>query len=191
YYSVMPEELTQRRELVEGCFDQTYAANKARSLLDVRDADVELIDWAEHLAKLLTVLQPEGVVGKVLLARALLRRGERDQAVAILEALRNPKPERFATSDDEEAWYLATRLLGELYLFELDRPDAAVPCFVDYRKSAKSGADTLFKLGQAYERTGDLARAKRHYEQVTAYEGHPLVHEARDALYRLRSGSPS
>lgn len=191
YYSVMPEDLTQRRELVEGCFDRDYATRKARSLLEVRDADPELIVWAEHLARLLTVLLPDGVVGKVLLARCLLRRGEREQAVTILESLRNPKPERFATSDDEEAWHLASRLLGELYLYELDRPDAAIPCFVDYRKSAKSGADTLYKLGLAYERTGDVARAKRHYEQVTAYEGHPLVHDARDALYRLQSGSPS
>src|SRR5947209_13217980 len=53
------------------------------------------------------------------------------------------------------SWYLGNRLLGDLYLRELDRPDLAVECFTAYRSSSKSGADTLYKLGQAYEAIGD------------------------------------
>jgi tetratricopeptide (TPR) repeat protein len=187
YYSVMPEDIQARIELVRHCFDTGYCLKKARTLLDARDADLETINWAHHLLKVALVLQPESITGKLLLARSHLRLGERDQAVAVLESLRNPKPERFGGSDEEDAWYTGSRLLGELYLNELSRPDLAVPCLLDFKKSPKSGADTLYKLGVAYEQVGDVSRAKRCYEQVTAYEQHPLAPDARAALYRLQS----
>jgi tetratricopeptide (TPR) repeat protein len=82
---------------------------------------------------------------------------------------------------------LCHRLLGDLYLQELGRPDLAVPCYQEFRKSSKSGADTIYKLGQAHEMLGDLPRAKKCYEQVTAYESHPLAPDAREALYRLQA----
>ena len=41
------------------------------------------------------------------------------------------------------------------------------------------------KLGQAYEQLGDVAKAKRCYEQVTAYDGNPLAPDAYEALERL------
>ena len=44
----------------------------------------------------------------------------------------------------------------------------------------------MYRLGQAYEQVGDPARAIKCYEQVTAYDGHPLAPDAREALYRLR-----
>ena len=92
----------------------------------------------------------------------------------------------FASGDEEEAWYLGCRLLGELYLYDLARPDLAIPCFNDFKKSARSGADTMYKLGQAYEQTGDKNRAVKCYELVTAYDDHPLAPDARQALYRLQ-----
>jgi tetratricopeptide (TPR) repeat protein len=141
----------------------------------------------EHLVELVRVVLPDSLVARLLLARCHLRRGEVERAVELLEGMRNPKPEKFATGDDEEAWYFACRLLGDLYLQQLGKPDLAVPCYTDFRKSPKSGADTSYKLGQAYEQIGDLARAKRFYEQVTAYDQHPLAPEARDALYRLKA----
>lgn len=190
YYSVMPEDLKARLELVRGAFDASYCLKKARALLDRRDADLDLMDWASHLAELAQVAQPDSLTAKVLRARVRLRRGEKDEAVTLLESVRTPKPEHFS-GDDEEAWYTSCRLLGELYLNELGKPDEAVQCFLDFRKSYKSGADTLFKLGQAYEQVGDLKRAAKCFEQVTAYDGHPLVYEARDALYRVQSQQPS
>jgi tetratricopeptide (TPR) repeat protein len=185
YYSVMPQDLRARLDSVRGCFDVNYCLRKGRSLLDAKNADLEVLDWAQHLVELARVVQPESVTARVLLARCRLRRGETDGAVALLEELRNPKPERFVTEDDEDAWYLSCRLLGDLYLNTLGRPELAVACYTDFRKSSKSGADTAFKLGRAYEQIGDLARAKRFYEQVTTYDNHPLVYEARDALHRL------
>jgi tetratricopeptide (TPR) repeat protein len=186
YYSVLPQELQARLETFKTGFDVDYCLKKAKGLLDARGADLDLIDWAQHLLELARVVQPERLTTRLLLARALQRRGERDEAIALLEAIRTPKPEKFASADDEDAWFTSCRLLGELYL-EQGRADLAVPCLLDFRKSPKSGADTMYKLGMAYEQLGDRARATKYYEHVIAYEGHPLAPEARDAMYRLQS----
>jgi tetratricopeptide (TPR) repeat protein len=187
YYSVLPEDLKARLDSVRGAFDTAYCLSKARSLLNIRDVPLDLIDWAEHLLVLALVVQPDNRPAKVLRARAHLYRGERDQAVALLEEVRNPRPEKFAGADDEEAWFQSCQMLGKLYLDELGKPEEAVKCLQDFRKSPKSGADTLYRLGAAYEALGDPARAAKFYEQVTAYDGHPLAPDARDALYRLQT----
>ena len=83
-------------------------------------------------------------------------------------------------------WYAAHRLLGDLYLD--DKPDQAVLCYQEFRKSEGAGADSMYKLGRAYENLGDYANAARCYEVVTGYEQHPLYYEARDALDRVRRG---
>lgn len=189
YYSVLPDHLRTHADAVRSWFDTAYCLRKARSLLDVKDAELDLIEWAEHLLQHVAVLQPENRMAKVLLARCRLRLGARDEAIKLLEEARNPKPERFAGAEDEEAWFLSSRLLGEMYLFDLGRPEDAAACFNDYRKSPKSGADTLFKLGQAYEQLGDHKKAAHFYEHVTAYEGHPLSYEAQDAISRLKNSA--
>ena len=71
---------------------------------------------------------------------------------------------------------------------ELSRPDLAIACFNEYRQCSRSGADTLYKLGRAYELSGDKKKAARYYEQVTGYDSHPLAPDARDALDRLKAG---
>jgi hypothetical protein len=186
YYSVMPDFLRGQPENVKNAIDIEYCLRKSKSLLDVKEGDLELLDWANHLAELALVVRPASLAAKTLLARARLRRGERDEAVRMLEEVREPKPEKFVSTDDEDAWFQSCRLLGNLYLNELGQPDRAVPCFQDYRKCSKSGADTLFKLAQAYEQLGDGARATKFYEHVIAYDNHPLAPEAQDAIYRLQ-----
>ncbi|MFO0926687.1 MAG: tetratricopeptide repeat protein [Gemmataceae bacterium] len=185
YYSVLPSDLQARLEQYGPGFDVAYCINRARTILQKYD-DLEWLDVAFHLAQLALVVQPDSRVAKLLLARLQQRLGERDKAVALLEEVRGPaRPDKFPSEEDEEAWYQASQLLGDLYL-ETDRADLAVACLNDFRKSSKSGARTLFKLGQAYEQLGDKARAMKCYEQVTAYETNPLVPEAQDALYRLK-----
>ena len=186
YYSVMPEQLQARLEQLRTGFDLDYCLKKAKTILDGRYDSLEWLDVANHLVKLALVVQPNSLVAKVLLARVLLRHGERDEAIKLLEGVYAPKPEKFASGDDEDAWYVCCQLLGDLYL-EIGRADLAVPCFLEFKKSSKSGARTLFKLGQAFEQLGDLVRAKKCYENVTAYEGNPLTSDAHDALSRLRS----
>ena len=128
---------------------------------------------------------PDCRVVKVLLAKVLLRYGERDRTIATLEEVRSPKPEKFASAEDEEAWYQSCQMLGDLYL-EVGRADLAAACLNDFRQSSKSGARTWFKMGQAYEQLGDVVRAAKCYKQVTAYESNPLAPDAYDALQRLQ-----
>jgi tetratricopeptide (TPR) repeat protein len=186
YYSVTVEQMKERWENIKGWFDIPYCLQKARWLLD-RQGDADLLDWSGHLLDLAQTIVPQSLVGKVLRARLLRRRGEVEKAVAMLEEVRANKPGGFASNDEAEAWYGACRQLGELYLS--DNPQRAVECLLDFLKSTKSGADTYYKLGVAHENLGDYVRAAKWYEQVTAYDNHPLAPDARDRLYRLRHGA--
>jgi tetratricopeptide (TPR) repeat protein len=187
YYSIAPEQLQAHQEEVRKLFDVSYCIRKAKSLLDLKQGGDEQVEWAMHLAELARVMEPKCIAALTLCARARLRRGEQSDAVPLLEEARAAKGESFASGDDEEAWYIASRLLGDLYLNTLGRPDQALLCYADYRKSTKSGVDTLYKMGQCYEQLGDRQRAARCYENVAAYD-HPLAYEANAALSRLGSG---
>ena len=176
YYSVQPDEIRERWENIRKWFDVSYCLDKARALLDRHANDLDLVDWAAHLAEVAHAAQPASITARVLRARVRRLRGETDESVALLEEIRTNKPEKFASGEDEEAWYLANRLLGDLYLDE--KPDLAVQCFQEFRKSSKSGADTMYKLGRAYENLGDRVRAVKCYKQVVAYESHPLAPDA-------------
>ena len=187
YYSVMPEDLRARLDLVKQAFDVDYCLRRARTVLDGKLAsDAEWLDVASHLIQVAMVVKPENVTAKVLYARVRLRFGEREEMIAFLEKVRDPKPEKFESGDDEESWYQACQILGDMYL-EGGKPDLAVTCLTEFRKSAKSGARTLYKLGQAYEQLGDRPHAVKAYEMVTAYDGNPLVYDARSALRRLQA----
>ena len=187
YYSVLPEQLLACPETLRRGLDLAYCLKKARGLLDAKHWDLDTVDWAQHLAELARVLQPDSLAAKVLVARARLRRGEKDEAFALLEEVRSPKPERFASGEEEDAWYLANKFLGEMYLYDLNKPDLAVACLKEFRQSSKSGADTLYKLGQAYEQLGDRTRAVKFYKHVVSYDNHPLAPDAYDALHRLQA----
>jgi tetratricopeptide (TPR) repeat protein len=185
YYSVMPGELRERWDSVFKYFDVAYCLQKSQALLKVSGSDFDLLDWAQHLADLALVARPGSQAAKVVRARLRLQRGERDEALALLEDVRVNKPEKFASGEDEDAWFATCKLLGTMYLNELNRPDLAVECFQDFRKSARSGADTMYRLGEAYEAIGDKGRAVKCYKQVTAFDSHPLTPDAHDALRRL------
>src|SRR5262249_30229321 len=135
YYSIMPEQLQARLEQYRTGFDVDYCLHRAKTILDGRQFEgLEWLDVAQHLARLARVIKPASLAARVLLARALLRYGERDEELALLEKVRTPRPERFATGEDEDAWFQACQLLGDLYL-ETGRADLAVPCLIDFRKS--------------------------------------------------------
>jgi tetratricopeptide (TPR) repeat protein len=188
YYSVLPDVLEANKDWIRPAFDVGYCVTRTRTILDnPMFSDLEWIDVADHLVKLALIMQPDNLSAKVLLARVQLRQGDRDGAMALLAKTREPKPENFASSDDEESWYICCQVLGDLYM-ETGRADLAVPCFLDFRKSIRSGAKTLFKLGQAYEQLGDVPRAVKSYKLVTSFDGNPLVYDAREAMRRL--GAP-
>src|SRR5205823_13234209 len=52
YYSVDPDELRPRIDEVRGHFDVKYCVKKAKQLLDSNASEVDVLDWATHLAKL-------------------------------------------------------------------------------------------------------------------------------------------
>jgi len=190
YHSMMPEWFRGHPERVPRSFDFAYCIDKARALLNLRELPLETLDWAQHLADLALAVKPESLTARLLLARAFLRRGEKETATSLLEDIHTKKPERFADGD-EESWYATCRLLGDIYLNDYARGDLALVCYKEFQESHKSGADTHFKMGQAYEMLGDLPKAIKAYERVTAYEGHPLVYEARAAMARLKQAQPS
>jgi hypothetical protein len=184
YYSVTPAELKRRLEDVYKWFDTDYCKQKVRSILEQNSTNPDTLDWAEHLAGLAQTADASSHAARLLRARIKRQRGELDESRALLEEIRQNKPEKFANSEEEEAWYIANRLLGEMYVD--NKPDQAVICLNEYKRHPKSGANTLFHLGRAYENLGDRTRAAKCYEMVAAYEGNPLVWEAQDALQRLR-----
>jgi tetratricopeptide (TPR) repeat protein len=187
YYNILPHELKERYENVKMWFDLPYCIDKARWVLKNMTGDVELLDWAGHLAQLAVTAAPDNITAKFLRARVARYRGEIAEATAMLEEIRLNKPQKFASGDDEESWYYAHRMLGDLYLDT--KPDQAILCFQEFgRHSSLAGADTLFKMAKAYENLGDVQRALRKYEEVAGYEQHPLYYEARDAIDRLRGG---
>jgi len=185
HYSVTPAQLRQAPDNRRQAVNADYCLAKARQIAERADADADLLDWARHLCELACVLRPRDFAPRVTAARVLLRLGERDRALQLLEDVREENPGKFASTAEEDAWQFGSRLLGDLYLNELERPDLAVACYMDYRKSPKSGADTLYKLARAYEQLGQPAQAGRYYRQVAAYEGHPLAADAGAALRRV------
>ncbi|HEY3789563.1 MAG TPA: tetratricopeptide repeat protein, partial [Urbifossiella sp.] len=182
YYSLTEERLISVKDKVAGYFDTAYCVRKAMSILNAKSDDPELIDWATHLSKLATIMQPSSNGVRLVQARCLLRRGERDAGISIMEDIREEKK---GSGEEEEAWYAATKILGQLYLDELNRPDLAASAFLDYKEFSKSGADTLYQLARAYEAQNDSVNAIRFYEAVTAYEAHPRYWDAKEALRRF------
>lgn len=186
YYSVTPEQITAKKDRIERWFDTNYCVSKAMGVLNMKSDDPDLLEWATHLAMLAKVMKPQSASVRLVEARCRLRRGERDAGLQQLEDIREGKK---GSGEDEEAWYTASKLLGDIYLDELNLPENALACFKDYKDYGRSGADTLFKLARCYRALGDRENAKRFYEAVTGYEQHNLRWEAEAALRELKDES--
>src|SRR5439155_19099431 len=85
YFSVDPDRLLAVREKVGGYFDSSYCITKAMTVLNAKDNDPSLIEWASHLAKLARIMQPNSNGVKLVEARCLLRQGQRDEGIRIME----------------------------------------------------------------------------------------------------------
>ncbi|MSR55033.1 MAG: tetratricopeptide repeat protein [Gemmataceae bacterium] len=189
YYSVEPDVLKAKAEEVRGHFDVAYCVKKTKALLDSNSPELDVLDWASHLARLALVLEPKNLIANVQMARCHLRRGERDEGVRLLEDVREMKP---SGAEEREAREWTTRQLGVLYLDDYNRPDLAVECLKEYLDSEKSGARTLYDLGRAYEAMGDSTRAINYFSQAAAFEDNPIRWDAEDAIRRVRDkGAPS
>lgn len=135
-YSITIDELTANKEILAKGFDVDYCMKRAKGILDSRLDGPDWIDVARHLASLALVFTPESIQARTLYARALLRHGDRTEAKEILEKVREPKPESFSSSDDEDSWYGSCQLLGDIHM-ELDEFEKAVACFQDFKKAQR------------------------------------------------------
>jgi tetratricopeptide (TPR) repeat protein len=183
YFSIPIEVMQARREQYGPGFDVPYCLRESNTILDKYN-DLEWLEVAEHLSHLALIVQPDNLEAKVVRARVRLRFGDRDDAIRLLEEVRHIEAPSSLRSGDQDMWYAAHQMLGDLYL-EMDEPGKAVECLNEFRKSPKSGARTWYKLGQGYEALLDVARAKKCYSQAAAYDGNPFAGPAREALYRL------
>jgi len=185
YFSVEPERIAAVKDKVSGWFDGDYCLKKAKQVSDQRDLDLDTLDYGLHMVKLAKVMKPESLAVQLTEARLLLRKGDRQEALRMFEDVRAAKK---GSGEEEDAWFVATKILGDLYLDELERPDLAIACYNDYREYQRSGADTIFLLGKAQEKHGDLKAAIQSYQLVTAYQNHPRYWEATEAVQRLKDG---
>ena len=182
YYSVDPDELRTRVDEVRGHFDVKYCVKKAKQLLDSNAPELDVLDWATHLARLAVVMGPKDLVANVQMARCHLRRGERDEGMKLLEDVREMQP---SGAEEREAREWTIRQLGTLYLDDFNRPDLAIECLKEFRESEKSGARTLYDLGRAYEAKGDAGAALAYYRQAAAFEDNPVRWDAEEGIRRL------
>ena len=182
YFSIPVERAKESRQKVAPWFDLAHCVDTATRVADQREADADTLDYGLHLARLARAVRPDSQPALLAEARVLLRAGDRDAGLSLLEDLREQP------RTDEDAWFAGTRLLGTIYLDELGRPDLAAGCFNDYRESPRSGAETLFQLGRALEAGGDKAGAVRAFDGISkAYGSHSRAGEAGELARRLRA----
>ncbi len=187
YYSIEPEMLRSIVKEVKPFFDVKYCVNKAKALLDSQNPELDILDWAFHLSQLAMIMEPKNMLAMLQYARCQLRRGERDEALRVLEDIHEME---YSGNDERDAWYFTVKQLALLYIDEYNRPDLAIDCLKKYHASEKSGADTLYHLGRAFEAKGDIPNAIRYFEGVVkGYEKHPIRYDAEENLRRLRSHS--
>ncbi len=185
YFSIQPDEVTARWQTIEKWFDIPYCREKATWILEKHAGDFEMLDWAAHLVALALAPEPASIASRFLLARIRRLRGEVPEAIEVLDHIRQNRPEKIRGTDETLGWYYTHRMLGDLYLDS--KPDEAIKCYLEFRKSDEAGADTSYKLGKAYEAIGELRSAAGCYQEVIAYDKHPLYFDARDALERIKS----
>lgn len=185
YYSIPIERAAAVRAQIAPWFDAAHCVTTAGRVADQKEADSDALDYGLHLARLARAVKPDSQAAMLAEARLLLRSGDRDGGLKLLEDLREQPRGR---GEDEDAWFVGTRILGEMYLDELGRPDLAVGCFHDYRDYARSGADTLYLLGRAHEAAGNIPAAIRAFDAVAAFTSHPRYTDALEAARRLREG---
>lgn len=184
YAALNAEQVVPRLNRVEKFFDFGYCFRKAKSLFE-QDAPPEEVIRYLDLAALGGSQQLLNV--NYLLGRSYYRAGNFSNASLCLEAVKNNRPKRFADSEQEEIYFGACRLLGDLALDTLNDPAKAVDCYMICKDHVKSGAETLFRLGRAYESNGQPAHARKWYDMVLVYPSHPRAEAAKAALERLRA----
>lgn len=182
YAAVTAEMVTPKLSLVGKYFDFNYCYRRAKRLFEEKQPTEDIIHFLD-----LAALGGERFLLNVnyLLGRSYYRQGNIDDAVLCLEQVKSNRPAHFDDDEQKDAYYSACRLLGDLYLDQRNEPAKAVECYSIYKDYTKSGAETLYRLGCAYEANGQPAHARKWYDMVLVYPGHPRAEDAKRALAKL------
>lgn len=182
YSSITAEQVTAKLAQVEKFFDFGYCFRRAKRLFEEQKPPEDVIRFLD-----LAALGGTAYLLHVnyLLGRSYYRQGKVQDAVLCLEQVINNRPSKFIDDEQQEAYFTACRLLGDIYLDELNQPEKAVDCYSIYKDYSKSGAETLYRLGKAYEACGKWAHARKWYDMVLVYPTHPRAEDARKALAKL------
>ena len=174
YYSVTPERLEKVKDAVKKWFDVQYCVNKAMSVLNAKEDSIELLEWAQHLATLAGIMKPDSNGVRLVEARVLLRRGERETGLKILEDIHDDKPK--GSGDEEDA---------VVHRDQDSRPavsrrvrqarELALHCYVKFKDYHKSGADTLYQIARCYEAMGDIPARDPVLQRRDRLRGPPPV----------------
>ena len=179
-----PEAMKRRRDKPGRWFDFDFCFRSAEKAFDER---------SDGFDRWLALAQLGGAemlpATEFLAAKADLSEGKLREAADHLERVRAAKPERFPTADREKLHYDACRIVADLYLDDLGEPKKAAEILRLLERHRGSGAETLFKLGRAYEAAGERAQARKWYDMVSVYSDHPRAAEARAAAERMKSES--
>lgn len=182
YAEIAPEEVQSRASEAAAYFDAGYCVRRAAKLFEERAPSEDVV----HYLDLASAVGVEHVLDvNYLLGRLHLREGRNEDAAACFQAVADNRPKRFRDESQERAYFRACRTLGELLVERLDRPAEAVGYLQTFKDHVDSGADTLYLLARAYEKTGRTAQAKKWYDMVLVYPSHPRAAEAKAALARL------
>jgi tetratricopeptide (TPR) repeat protein len=182
YREISPQEVQARSAEAASYFDAGYCLRRASKLFEERAPSEEIL----HYLDLAAAVGVEHVLDvNYLLGRLHLREGRNEDAAACFQAVADNRPKRFRDESQARAYFRACRALGELLVERLDRPAEAVGYLRTFKDHVDSGADTLYLLARAYEKTGQTAQARKWYDMVLVYPSHPRAEAAKAALARL------
>ncbi len=182
YAKIRPEDLQPRALEAQGFFHFRYCNRRAAQWLDQGYPD----DQIDHYLRLAELGPPAELrlVNYVLGKRYARDRKYRESAACLEAACLSP-PDARADEEETFAYHRSCRLLGEVCIEQLQDAERGIKYLLLYKDQIESGADTLFLLGKGYEMLGQIPQARKWYDMVTVYPGHPRSADAREALARL------
>jgi tetratricopeptide (TPR) repeat protein len=166
-------------------FDVNFCFDEAHRAFDAKEP-------AEKVERWLSLAEAVGVKRRLAIAyfrgRLKLRSGDMHGAAERLAEVCAAEPAALELPQPEKRYYDACRLLADLYLEDLGKPEEAYQLLKKVERWSGSGADTLYKLGLACEKLERPKEAKKWFEMLTnVYSDHPKAGEARAAIERLGS----
>jgi tetratricopeptide (TPR) repeat protein len=182
YSKIQPEDIRPRALEAQSFFHFRYCSRRAAQLLEQGYPN----DQIDHYLQLAELGPPTELrLVNYVLAKRYARDGEHRASAACLEAACLTPPDPRADEEEKLAYHRSCRLLGEICIQQLQDAERGVKYLLLYKDQIESGADTLFLLGQGYEMLGHIPQARKWYDMVTVYPGHPRAADAREALARL------